>query len=379
MVAGRPLGRSAKSGDTPLDPDFVIAFIIVGLGNIGSHLVRRLARLNFVARIVLIDPDRYEDRNQASQYISAQDVGRLKVDVMAELIRSVNPRIQVEVIAAPVEQVPLTRLRADVIITGLDALGPRRWVNRAARRLGVLLIDIGVRVEALLVRVDVVAPLDAGPCLECGWTDSERASLDRVYACAAPQITAPTDAPRALGDRAARTAVEVLRKIKAGAAAEVLGRQILLVGEADQCYVTEHGRFPDCGFDHHCWSVQRLPYAADAITVRRALALCGTGSETQSRLRVADQAFVHRLFCSACHASHRLLFLAGRMSAAARVCAHCGGALVAPGMDVSDTLCPDRLTDTDGRKSLSDLGLRDGDVFSIETSAGEVHFEIGGP
>ena len=61
-----------------------------------------------------------------------------------------------------------------------------------------------------------------------------------------------------------------------------------------------------------------------------------------------------------------------------RTCTHCGATMVAPGIDTTDTLALDHLTDRHRRMSLYALGLREGDVISIENASGETHFEIGG-
>ena len=112
-------------------------------GNIGSPAVVSLVRTGCLERVTLIDPDTYEPHNLASQDIAPHDVGRRKVDVLAERIRRIDPSLRVEAIAEPVEHVPLGRLRATVIGTGFDALAPRAWVNRAARCPGRP--DYGVR------------------------------------------------------------------------------------------------------------------------------------------------------------------------------------------------------------------------------------------
>ena len=146
-------------------------------GNIGSHAVVAMARTGCLDRLLLIDPDIFEARNLASQDIARRDLGRRKVDVLAERIRRINPSLRVDTIAEHVERVPLNRLRADIIATGLDNLASRGWINRAARRLGLPWIDAGVRAEGLLARVDVFIPLSYTACMECAWGETERATM----------------------------------------------------------------------------------------------------------------------------------------------------------------------------------------------------------
>ncbi len=182
--------------------DTSLTYIGAG-GNIGSHAVVALARAGCLERVTLIDPDVYEPRNLASQDIQRRDLGRSKVEVLAQRIRRIDPSLRVEAIAERVERVPLGRLRADVIATGLDGLPARGWVNRAARRLGVPWVDAGVRAEGLLARVDVFEPTQDAACLECGWSEQERTTLDLRYPCDPPVAPAPTGAPAYLGALAA--------------------------------------------------------------------------------------------------------------------------------------------------------------------------------
>jgi len=157
-----------------------------------------------------------------------------------------------------------------------------------------------------------------------------------------------------------------------------LGRQLLMDAAADRYYVSTRRRAPDCGFDHRPWSLQPLARGPGAITLREALRLVPSLIDQPARLRLDGDAFVHRLECPECNVSRRILFLAGRVDNAARVCPNCGASMVAPGIDTTDTLTLDQLAGVHRRLSLRALGLRAGDVFSIETSAGETHFEIGG-
>lgn len=353
--------------------------ICIGLGNIGSHLVVLIARTKVVKRITLIDPERFEPHNLDSQDIRAQDVGRLKVEVMRDRIHRIDPELQVEIIAEPVERVPLGRLRGTLIATGLDGLTARRWVSRAARRLGVPLVDAGVRAEGLLTRIDVYEPSSDAACPECGWSEQERAALDTVYPCNPPVPVPSTAAPAHLGSLAASLQCAEIVKILTGETQHsLLGRQLLVEGMNYRQYISTRRRSPHCGFDHRRWSIESIPRTPGAITLLKALGLRPSQGGPYPRLRMHGDAFVHRLECPKCHAAREILFLARRLDDASRVCPHCGGPMVAPGIDTTDTLALEQLTGARRRLSLYALGLRADDVFSIENSSDEAHFEIGG-
>jgi molybdopterin/thiamine biosynthesis adenylyltransferase len=348
-------------------------------GNIGSHAVVALARAGCLERMTLVDPDVYESRNLASQNIARCDLGRRKVDVLAERIRRIDPSLRVEAIAERVERVPLGRLRARVIATGLDSLSPRGWVNRAARRLGVPWVDAGVRAEGLLARVDVFEPAEDAACLECGWSEQERAALDLRYPCDPPVSPAPTGAPAYLGALAGSLQCAECVKLLTGETRNtLLGRQLLVEAISHQHYISTRQYSRACAFDHRRWSIRSLARTPGAITLGQALGLVGSPQGERSRLRVYADAIARRLECPECHASREVVCLAGRFGDGSRDCTRCGAAMVAPGIDTADTLALDCLTRRQRRASLFALGLRNGDVFSIENASGATHFEIGG-
>ena len=68
---------------------------IFGLGGVGSYAAMAAAR-GGVGNIVLVDSDRYEDSNRNRQLPAfVSTVGRLKTNVMAEMILDINPTCQV--------------------------------------------------------------------------------------------------------------------------------------------------------------------------------------------------------------------------------------------------------------------------------------------
>ena len=73
--------------------------LIAGIGGVGGHAADAIARMG-VGRIILVDNDTVSVSNINRQMVATTDtVGRLKVDVMAERIRAINP--DCEVVALP--------------------------------------------------------------------------------------------------------------------------------------------------------------------------------------------------------------------------------------------------------------------------------------
>ena len=73
--------------------------LIAGIGGVGGHAADAIARMG-VGKIVLVDNDTVSVSNINRQMVATTEtVGRLKVDVMAERIRAIDP--DCEVIALP--------------------------------------------------------------------------------------------------------------------------------------------------------------------------------------------------------------------------------------------------------------------------------------
>ena len=69
--------------------------LIAGIGGVGGHAADAIARMG-VGRIILVDNDTVSLSNINRQMVATVDtVGRLKVEVMAERIRAINPDCRV--------------------------------------------------------------------------------------------------------------------------------------------------------------------------------------------------------------------------------------------------------------------------------------------
>jgi len=334
---------------------------VVCAGNIGSHLLAHLARLPEVARVTIVDPDRYEARNLESQDIRAAEVGKPKALAQARRLRAIRPDLEVTPVAAPVEDVPLARLRADVVLACLDSKLARQRAGEAAWRLGAPLIDAGVRPDGLLVRVSVHVPGPAQSCLECAWSEADYAALEQNQPClagAAP--AAPTQAPAALGALAAALQALAWRRLLAGDPG-VAGSELVLDAASHRIYQTRLAFNPGCRFDHRTWPIER--------TVPRTSTL---GDLLDwGALAVPGRYFATALSCSACGRRRATLRLTMPSGAVNLRCRRCKAPLWPIGLELLERLegnLPARLR----RRRLSEVGLRPGEIFQ----AGERFFEV---
>ena len=65
---------------------------IIGCGAVGSTIAENLARFG-ITKMTLWDFDTVEAHNVANQMFRATDIGKLKVDALAEMLAEINPEI----------------------------------------------------------------------------------------------------------------------------------------------------------------------------------------------------------------------------------------------------------------------------------------------
>ncbi|WP_447977151.1 ThiF family adenylyltransferase [Candidatus Nitrospira bockiana] len=120
---------------------------IAGLGGVGGvHLVT-LARLG-IGSFRLADLDSFESPNFNRQYgATVETVGRSKVEVMAEIVRRINPDVSLTLFP---EGLTAENSRwfvdgADVVLDGIDffAVDARRLLFRSARAAGLYALTSG--------------------------------------------------------------------------------------------------------------------------------------------------------------------------------------------------------------------------------------------
>ena len=165
----------AKTGE-----DGPQSVMIIGCGNIGSHLVAHVARIPQVKRVILVDHDHYTTENLTSQDIDQREVGKPKAMVQAERLSAIDPTLDVVAITDRFDNVPLGLCANAVLMSCVDSRVARLQINQAAWRVGSPWIDAAVNAPNLLVRVSVYVPGANAPCIECGWDDDDYEQLELV-------------------------------------------------------------------------------------------------------------------------------------------------------------------------------------------------------
>ncbi len=352
---------------------------VVGLGNIGSHAARLVARLPVVGQVILVDFDEVEERNLSTQSVRQSDVGRPKAVVAGRGLRDARRDLDVVVHAERLENTPLGDLRADVILGCLDSRVARMALNERAVVLGVPLVDAGVAAAGLLGRVSVLG--GEGPCLECAWDEDAYASVETVHPCEGTETApAPTSAPAFLGATAAALQVAACSRILRGET-EGSGKETILDLAHGRLLVSSLRARSTCRMaPHRPWRIERVAASPEHVQLQAALALGPprVPGETRS-IQCARGPFATTLRCGECGAGRSILRLASSLTRRDRRCRKCGGELAAVGMDLRERLEIGSLERAELGRSLASLGVRVGDVITVRAGEATRHFEIAGP
>ncbi|HOT30305.1 MAG TPA: ThiF family adenylyltransferase [Candidatus Ozemobacteraceae bacterium] len=114
--------------------------VMIGVGSVGSQAALEFARAG-VGRLTLVDPDRLEPENVCRHACSLADLGRFKVDAVAERVRRIKPDCVVD--ARPLDVMNERELleelfdEADLVFVSTDTNGSRGLVNELAWQAGV--------------------------------------------------------------------------------------------------------------------------------------------------------------------------------------------------------------------------------------------------
>lgn len=144
--------------------------VIVGLGSIGSAAARELAQYG-VGTLSLVDPDRLGSHNLVRHTLDARDVGRLKVDAVADQLTRRWPCLDarpysLDVVTDTDVFRPLVD-DATLVLCAADGVMPRRVVSHETRRTGTDAVLACVLMDGELGEVVRLRPRADEGCLLC--------------------------------------------------------------------------------------------------------------------------------------------------------------------------------------------------------------------
>lgn len=147
---------------------------IIGLGSGGSFVAMSLA-MSGVGRFILVDDDVLEAANAVRHAADLREVGRSKVEVMADLIRQRNPAADVRAVVGRIESHLDLLADMDVVIIGVDHEQPKFAINQACIERGRTAVYAGVYERGEGGDVCIIYP-DEGPCYAC-WAERLREGM----------------------------------------------------------------------------------------------------------------------------------------------------------------------------------------------------------
>lgn len=117
---------------------------VAGAGGVGGIHVLTMARLG-IGNFTIADPDTFERVNISRQFGALHStVGKSKADVLAEMVRDINPLADVRVMREPVSESNLDQFLADadLFVDGIDffEIDARRLVFKRCREHGIYAI-----------------------------------------------------------------------------------------------------------------------------------------------------------------------------------------------------------------------------------------------
>lgn len=150
---------------------------VIGAGSVGAQIAEALARMG-VEHVTLIDFDTVKKHNlDRLLHATVADIGRLKVDVVAEVLKTHATAENFNIRALPVgittEEGLQAALDCDILFSCVDRPWPRQVLNMLAMAHLIPVIDGGIRVSVTPSermrsadwRAHTVVP--GRPCLEC--------------------------------------------------------------------------------------------------------------------------------------------------------------------------------------------------------------------
>lgn len=167
--------RVDSDHDTPLDRVLELTgplndrkVVVVGAGSVGSRIVEDLVRSG-VEHLTILDPDTVSRANLSRTVYTAADVGRSKVECLAERVRAINPSAAVTGVAGEIAQADLETLLegADLLVMATDDMPQQTMLAATAYSIGVMHLSCAMYRKGAAGEVGIFVPQTKTPCWAC--------------------------------------------------------------------------------------------------------------------------------------------------------------------------------------------------------------------
>jgi molybdopterin/thiamine biosynthesis adenylyltransferase len=150
---------------------------VIGLGSGGGFVAQSLA-MSGVGHFILVDDDTLELTNIVRHVADADDIGRPKAEVVADLIKRRNPNAEVDVRVGRFEQNIDLLEHVDLLVVAVDGENAKYIINQACLDHHVTAVYAGVYERGEGGDAVVIRPYN-GPCYAC-WAAELREGLGTV-------------------------------------------------------------------------------------------------------------------------------------------------------------------------------------------------------
>lgn len=193
--------------------------LIIGLGGLGSPVSLYLAAAG-IGELVLVDDDQVDLSNLQRQVVhTSARIGMKKVDSAAQMLRDINPDINIVTRAERLGADALQALVAqvDLVLDCTDNFATRFAVNHACvKHKKPLVSGAAIRMEG---QIAVYQPgVEGSPCYQCLYTEGD----DETLTCSESGVLSPL-----VGIIGSMQALEAL-KVLANIGTTLTGRLLLL-------------------------------------------------------------------------------------------------------------------------------------------------------
>lgn len=210
--------------------------VLIGLGGLGSVISMYLASSG-IGEIVLIDHDEVEISNLQRQIIfQTEDIGKKKATVAREVLRRLNPKVNIDTFVGRVQKCPASLLQGTcVYIDASDNFDTRFFLNELSLKNGIPLVSgAAVRFEG---QVSVFNLTRSSPCYHCLFDSSDYRTEEN---CSTNGVLSPL-----LGVIASMQVIEAL-KIIADFGTTLDGRLLLYDSQLVEWTTLKLKKDPEC-------------------------------------------------------------------------------------------------------------------------------------
>lgn len=255
--------------------------MVVGCGALGNEVLKNLV-LSGVRHLVVVDFDVVEMGNLSRSILFTKadaETGRLKVDVVSERLKLMNPDIEVKAICGDIAyDVGLGLLRSmDVVIGCVDSRWARYCINRLCMRAGIPWVDGGI--EELEGTARVFIP--GKNCYACNLGVAGLKDLERRMPCsgiirrheAAGSVPTTSIMASVIGAVEVQEAMKLLHTeaLKKDEMTSLCGKLFYYEGQHLSTKIMNFQAYDDDCAVHDAWTPIRLSSLKSDMTVEAAL------------------------------------------------------------------------------------------------------------